>query len=69
MTTLIVSGIIIFAIYKLLTKSVRQRLNIAKNNASFASKIIADTLNAGLIKASDPDSASEKLASYIPFGS
>ena len=65
MTTLIVSGIIIFAIYKLLTKSVRQRFNIAKNIVSFASKIISNTLDAGLIKVSDPDSASEKFASYV----
>jgi ATP-dependent DNA helicase RecG len=48
-------------------QSVRQRFNIAKNNVSFASKIIADTLEAGLIKASDPDSASKKFASYLPL--
>jgi predicted HTH transcriptional regulator len=48
-------------------QSVRKRFNIAKNNVSFASKIIADTLEAGLIKASDPDNASKKFASYVPF--
>jgi ATP-dependent DNA helicase RecG len=48
-------------------QSVRKRFNIAKNNVSFASKIITDTLDAGLIKASDPDNASKKFASYVPF--
>jgi hypothetical protein len=47
-------------------QSVRKRFNIAKNNVSFASKIIADTLEAGLIKASDPENASKKFASYVP---
>lgn len=42
-------------------QSVRKRFNIAKNNVSFASKIIADTLEAGLIKASDPENASKKF--------
>lgn len=48
-------------------QSIRKRFNIAKNNVSFASKIIADTLEAGLIKSADPDSASKKFASYVPF--
>ncbi len=38
-----------------------------QNNVSFASKIIADTLEAGLIKASDPENAYKKYASYVPF--
>lgn len=48
-------------------QSVRKRFNIAKNNVSFASKIISDTIEVGLIKASDPESASKKFASYVPF--
>ena len=48
-------------------QSVRKRFNIAINNVSFASKIISDTIDAGLIKPADPDSASKKFASYIPF--
>lgn len=48
-------------------QSIRLRFNIGKNNVSFASKIINDTVEAGLIKASDPESASRKFASYIPF--
>jgi hypothetical protein len=34
---------------------------------SFASKIIADTVEAGLIKPADPENESKKFASYIPF--
>lgn len=48
-------------------QSIRKRFNISKNNTSFASKIIADTHSTGLIKSSDPDSASKKFASYIPY--
>ena len=48
-------------------QSVRKRFNISKNNVSFASKIISDTIDAGLIKASDPENVSKKFASYAPF--
>ncbi|WP_442588962.1 ATP-binding protein [Pedobacter sp. AW31-3R] len=48
-------------------QSVRKRFNISKNNVSFASKIIAETIDSGLIKSSDPESASKKYASYVPF--
>lgn len=48
-------------------QSVRKRFNIAKNNVSSASKIIADAIDAGLIKASDPENNSKKFASYVPF--
>lgn len=48
-------------------QSVRKRFNISKNNISFASKIISDTIEAGLIKASDPENSSKKFASYMPY--
>lgn len=48
-------------------QSVRKRFNISKNNVSFASKIISETIDSGLIKPSDPENASKKFASYIPF--
>ncbi len=48
-------------------QSIRKRFKIAKNNVSSASKIIADTVNAGLIKPSDPENVSKKFASYVPF--
>ena len=48
-------------------QSVRKRFNISKNYVSGASKIISETLESGLIKPSDPENASKKFASYIPF--
>lgn len=48
-------------------QSVRKRFNIPKNNVSFASKIISETIESGLIKSSDPENASKKFASYIPY--
>lgn len=48
-------------------QSVRKRFKIAVNNVSMASKIIAETIDSGLIKASDPENSSKKFASYVPF--
>jgi len=48
-------------------QSVRKRFNIPKNNHPMASRIIAETIEAGLIKPSDPESQSKKFANYIPF--
>ena len=48
-------------------QSVRKRFNISKNNYPMASKIISETIDAGLIKLSDPDNASKKFATYIPI--
>lgn len=48
-------------------QSVRKRFNISENNVSFASKIISETIDAGLIKQTNPDSKSKKYVSYIPF--
>jgi ATP-dependent DNA helicase RecG len=48
-------------------QSIRKRFNIGKNNTSTASKIIAEALEAGLIKSADPANASKKYASYVPY--
>ena len=48
-------------------QSVRKRFNISEKNYPMASRIIAETIEAGLIKLADPDSNSKKYASYIPF--
>lgn len=48
-------------------QSVRKRFKIAVNNVSMASKIISETIDAGLIKASDPENSSKKFASYVPY--
>lgn len=47
--------------------SLRQRFNIADKNYPMASRIIAETLEAGLIQLADPDSKSKKYAFYLPF--
>jgi predicted HTH transcriptional regulator len=48
-------------------QSVRERFEIDKKNYSIASRIIADTVSAGLVKVATPENESRKLASYIPF--
>lgn len=48
-------------------QSVRERFNLDKNKSAIASRIIADTLEAGLIKLSDASITSKKYASYIPY--
>ncbi len=47
--------------------SLRKRFSITDENYSIASRVISDTIEAGLIKRHDPDSASRKHAKYIPF--
>ena len=48
-------------------QSVRERFEIDKKNFSIASRIINDTLAAGLIKSAEPENVSRKFASYIPY--
>jgi predicted HTH transcriptional regulator len=48
-------------------QTVRERFEIDKKNYSIASRIIADTVAAGLVKVATPENESRKLASYIPF--
>lgn len=47
-------------------QSIRERFNLDKNKSSVASRIIADTVEAGLIKMSDADMP-KKYATYIPY--
>ena len=47
--------------------TLRERFRIAEQNYSIASRIIADTVEAGLVKPEDPQSKSRKLARYVPF--
>lgn len=57
-----------FVSYKRMTNaSLRERLNIADRNHAIASRIIADTLEMGLIKPFDPENRSKRLAQYVPF--
>jgi predicted HTH transcriptional regulator len=48
-------------------QSVRERFEIGDKNFSIASRIIADTLDPGLIKVADTENASRKFANYVPF--
>ncbi len=47
--------------------SLRERFRIEDENAAMASRIISETIKAGLIKPRDPDSASRRHAKYVPF--
>ena len=47
--------------------SLRKRLELADKQSSVASRIIADTLAAGLIKVANEDVHSRKYATYIPY--
>lgn len=47
--------------------SLRERFNIEESNYPMASRIISDTIDAGLIKKHDPQSTSRKHAKYLPF--
>lgn len=48
-------------------QSIRERFNLNKNQSAMASRIITDTLEVGLIKPVDEQTASRKFASYIPY--
>ncbi len=47
--------------------SLRRRFSIKDENYSIASRIIAETVDAGYIKPYDPESTSKKHAKYVPF--
>jgi len=47
--------------------SLRKRLGIAEQNYAIASRVIADTIDEGLVKPRNPTSTSRKHASYLPF--
>ncbi len=48
-------------------QSVRERFELNKNDSSIASRIIADTVDAGLIKPADTETTSKKYMTYIPY--
>ena len=52
---------------KINNRSVRERFELSKNDTSVASRIIADTLEAGLIKPADIETTSKKYMTYIPY--
>lgn len=48
-------------------QTLRERFKIAEHNASIASRIINDTVEAQLIKDYDPENISRKYRKYIPI--
>ncbi len=48
-------------------QSVRERFNLKKTQSSVASRIISDTLEAGLIKVANTDIVSKKFMTYVPY--
>lgn len=48
-------------------QSLRERFGIEEKNYSMASRIISETIKAGLVKDYDPESNSKKHAKYVPF--
>lgn len=48
-------------------QSIRKRFNISDSNYPMASRIISDTIEAGLIKVSEQSGNSRKHANYLPF--
>ncbi len=48
-------------------QSVRERFELNKNESAVASRIISDTVDAGLIKPADVETTSKKYMTYIPF--
>ena len=52
---------------ELVNQSLRERLDMPKNNSAGASRIISDTVDAGLIKLSDKAPESKKFSSYVPY--
>lgn len=48
-------------------QSLRERFGLNKNDSSVASRIISDTMEAGLIKPADTETNSKKYMSYIPY--
>jgi predicted HTH transcriptional regulator len=47
--------------------TLRKRFGIEEQNYSTASRIIRETISAGLIRPSDPENKSRKHATYVPF--
>lgn len=47
--------------------SLRKRFEISEGNSAQASRIIAETVESGLLKQANPENKSRKLMQYQPF--
>jgi predicted HTH transcriptional regulator len=52
---------------KMTNLSLRERLEVEEKNYSIISRIIRDTLDAGLIKEEDPENKAKRYSKYIPY--
>jgi len=52
---------------KMTNQSLRERFDISEAKSHLASRIIRDTLNAGIIKLDDPESTSKRYSRYVPY--
>ncbi len=52
---------------KMSNQSLRERFKLPEDKAESASRIIRDTIDAGLVKLDNPDAASKRYARYVPF--
>lgn len=52
---------------RMTNSTLRERFKIPEQDYPIASRIIRDTIDAGLIKPEDPESKSKKHARYVPF--
>jgi ATP-dependent DNA helicase RecG len=52
---------------KMTNQSLRERFNIAEENAAMVSRMIKDTFESGLIKEENPENKSRKFVKYIPI--
>ncbi len=52
---------------KMTNQSLRERFQLPDTRAETATRIIADAVEAGLVKSDDPDSRSKRYARYVPF--
>jgi ATP-dependent DNA helicase RecG len=52
---------------RMTNSSLRKRFGITDENYATASRVIADTIEAGLVKPFDPKSESKKHAQYVPY--
>ena len=52
---------------KMTNTTLRERFKIADENAAMVSRMIKDTVEAGLIKEDDPENTSRKYVRYIPM--
>jgi predicted HTH transcriptional regulator len=52
---------------KMTNQSLRERFEIEEKNYSIVSRIIRETLDAGLIKEEDPDNKAKRYSKYLPF--